>query len=412
MQRTLSFLVLLALFLGLAAGAAIEAQGNATLKQAAEGFGAVGALWLNALRMTVVPLVFALLVTGIASVADAASTGRLAARFVILFSVLLVFAACYSLTFTSALLRWWPVDPNAASAILAGARGGEAQAIVPPDFGAWLQALAPSNPIAAAANDQILPLTVFGTFFGFAITRIASPLRDQLVSFFRAVGEAMIVVVHWVLLAGPIGVFSLALGVGARAGLAAAGTLAHYIAIAVIVTLGITIIAYILAILFGRVSIPRFTAAAAPVWAIAFSTQSSLASLPAMLEASKQFGVSERVRDLILPLAVAIFRFTSPVTNLVVVLFCAHIFHIELGPQQYLAGIAVSYAASIAAVGLPGQVSFITSIAPICLAMGVPLELLPVLLAVEVLPDIFRTLGNVTGDLAITAMLSRDERKA
>ncbi|HWA21102.1 MAG TPA: cation:dicarboxylase symporter family transporter [Caulobacterales bacterium] len=409
MFRSLSFYVLLALVFGLAGGALIEAEGSVWMRQAAEGLGAVGGLWLNALRMTVVPLVFSLLVTGVASVADAASAGKLTARALGLFSILLVFAALYSLTFTSALLHWWPVDAAAAAKIREAGQTGVVTA-PPPDFGAWIQALAPSNPFQAAASDAILPLTVFALFFAFAATRLAPPMRDTIVGFFRAVGEAMIVVVHWVLLAGPVGVFALALGVGARAGLAAAGTLAHYIAIAVIVTFGITLIAFVLAVTFGRVSIPRFTAAATPVWAIAFSTQSSLASTPAMLEASRRMGVAERVTDLILPLAVAIFRFTSPVTNLVVVLFCAHIFGITLGPQQYLAGVVVSFAASIAAVGLPGQVSFITSIAPICLAMGVPLDLLGVLLAVEVLPDIFRTLGNVTGDLAVTTMLNRRER--
>ncbi|HVY86083.1 MAG TPA: cation:dicarboxylase symporter family transporter [Caulobacterales bacterium] len=409
MFRSLSFYVLLALVFGLAGGALIEAEGSVWMRQAAEGLGAVGGLWLNALRMTVVPLVFSLLVTGVASVADAASAGKLTARALGLFSILLVFAALYSLTFTSALLHWWPVDAAAAAKIREAGQTGVVTA-PPPDFGAWIQALAPSNPFQAAASDAILPLTVFALFFAFGATRLAPPMRDTIVGFFRAVGEAMIVVVHWVLLAGPVGVFALALGVGARAGLAAAGTLAHYIAIAVIVTFGITLIAFVLAVTFGRVSIPRFTAAATPVWAIAFSTQSSLASTPAMLEASRRMGVAERVTDLILPLAVAIFRFTSPVTNLVVVLFCAHIFGITLGPQQYLAGVVVSFAASIAAVGLPGQVSFITSIAPICLAMGVPLDLLGVLLAVEVLPDIFRTLGNVTGDLAVTTMLNRRER--
>ncbi|HVZ99621.1 MAG TPA: cation:dicarboxylase symporter family transporter [Caulobacterales bacterium] len=409
MFRSLSFYVLLGLVLGLAAGVAIQRYGGSEWQAVAQGFAPIGGLWLNALRMTVVPLVFALLVTGVASVTDAASTGKLTARAMVLFSVLLVFGALYSFAFTGALLHWWPVDRADAAKIMEGI-DASAASIPPPDFGAWVKALAPANPIAAAASDAVLPLSVFALFFGFAVTRLAPPLRDLLVNLFRAVSEAMVVIIHWVLLAGPIGVFSLALGVGASAGLAAAGTLAHYIAIAVIVGLGVTLIAFVLAVTWGALPIGRFVAAATPVWAIAFSTQSSLASLPAMLEASRQLKISERIADLILPLAVAIFRFTSPVINLVVVLFVAHVHGVVLAPQAYLAGILASYAASIAAVGLPGQVSFITSIAPICLAMGVPIDLLGVLLAVEVIPDIFRTLGNVTGDLAATAILSRKER--
>jgi Na+/H+-dicarboxylate symporter len=147
------------------------------------------------------------------------------------------------------------------------------------------------------------------------------------------------------------------------------------------------------------------------VWAIAVSTQSSLASLPAMLDAAlRGLDIPARIADVVLPLAVAVFRFTSPVANLAVVYFCAHLYGIEPTLFQIGVGLVVAYAVSIAAVGLPGQVSFIASIAPICLAMGVPTELLGILIAVEIIPDIFRTLGNVTGDLAATAILSRKDK--
>ena len=144
------------------------------------------------------------------------------------------------------------------------------------------------------------------------------------------------------------------------------------------------------------------------MWAIAASTQSSLASLPAMLDAAlRGLRIPPSVADVVLPLAVAIFRFTSPVANLAVVYFVAHLYGIQPTPLQMAGGVLVAYAMSIASVGLPGQVSFIASIAPICLAMGVPTDVLGILIAVEVFPDIFRTLGNVTGDLAATSILAR-----
>lgn len=406
MVKSLSLYVLAALVLGLGAGAAIEAGGDPAWRGAAEIVEAFGALWLNALRMTVIPLVFSLLVTGIASVANAAATGKLAARAIVLFAILLVLAACYSIAATSGLLALWPVDRASAAAILAGASSPAATAVQAPDFATWLQALVPANPIRAAVEDAVLPLVVFAVFFGFAATRLPPAPRDLIASVFRAIGEIMIVIVHWVLLAGPLGVFALSLGVGARAGLGAAGALFHYVAIASLVTFGITLIAYLLAITAGRTPAGKFTAAAAPVWAIAFSTQSSIASLPAMLEAARVgLGISARVTDLVLPLAVAVFRITSPVTNLAVALFIAAVYGIELGPLQIGAGIVAAFAVSIAAVGLPGQVSFFASMAPICLAMGLPVELLGLLLAVEVIPDIFRTVGNVTGDLLATTLL-------
>jgi Na+/H+-dicarboxylate symporter len=143
--------------------------------------------------------------------------------------------------------------------------------------------------------------------------------------------------------------------------------------------------------------------------ATAFATQSSLACLPAMIERSRdELGVPERVANLILPLAVAVFRMTSPAVNLAVCIFVAKVYGIHPSAGQYVGGVLVALAMGIGSVGLPGQVSFIISVAPICVAMGLPIDLLPILLAVEVAPDIFRTLGNVANDMAITAILARE----
>jgi proton glutamate symport protein len=408
-MKSLSLIVLLALVAGLCAGAWIRAEAP-DLAQAGETLEAMGGLWLNALRMTVVPLVFSLLVTGIASVSDAAATGRLAARAVLLFSLLLAFAGLYGVLATQGALALWPVNPNAAAAFIAGAGGEGASAAPAPTLIEWLRGLAPENPVKAAAESAILPLVVFAVFFGFAATRLEPGLRTPIVTLFRAISEAMVVIVRWVLLAGPFGVFALSLGVGLRAGLGAAGALLHYIAIVSAVTLSVTIIAWLIALVFGRQGIGKFSAAAAPVWAIAFSTQSSLASLPAMIEAARGLRIPGRVADLILPLAVAVFRFTSPVANLAVCFFVAHLYGIEPGVPQIAGAIVVAFGVSVGSVGLPGQISFIASVAPICMALGVPVELLGILIAVEVIPDIFRTLGNVTGDLAATAILARGEK--
>jgi Na+/H+-dicarboxylate symporter len=165
-----------------------------------------------------------------------------------------------------------------------------------------------------------------------------------------------------------------------------------------------------LALAVGRAPPALWARSTAPVQALAFATQSSLACLPAMIERTRDdLDVSPRVANLILPLAVAIFRMTSPAVNLAVCFFIAHVYGIHLTPAQYVAGILVALAMGVGSVGLPGQVSFIVSVAPICFAMGLPIDLLPILLAVEVAPDIFRTLGNVANDMAITVILARRE---
>jgi Na+/H+-dicarboxylate symporter len=407
MLKNLSTYVLLALAVGLALGAFAQANPAPWLVETGKIVEAIGSLWLNLLRMTVVPLVFSILVTGIASAADAAATGRIALRAIVLFTVLIFVAATYGTIAPQAMLALWPVDPADAASFTAGVEQPDLAAMTPPGLADWIKNLAPSNVLDAAANDRILPLVVFATFFGFALTRIDAKRRSVLVGVLDALSETMIKIVHWVLLAAPIGVFALSYGVGAHAGVGAASVLAHYVVVVSGSIIGIIIIGYALAVFLARTPLLTFARAMAPTTAVAFSTQSSLASLPAMLDSAKALGVPEAVRNMVLPLAVAVFRFTSPVGNLAVVYFICHLYGIEPSLVQMIAGVFVAFAASVAAVGLPGTTSFIVSIAPICLAVGAPIEILGILIAVEVIPDIFRTIGNVTGDVMVTKAVER-----
>lgn len=407
---SLSLMVLAALATGLVAGAWAQAAGLPGGTATADMVAALGQLWLNALRMTIVPLVFSLLVVGIASIADAARTGRTAARAVAIFAVLIVGATLYAIGAAYGLLALWPIDPAGGAALVAGAPPAPEGIGQTAPFSAFVQTIAPANPIRAAAEDAILGLVVFAVFFGFAASRLPERLRVPLVTLFEAVAETMIVIVRWVLAAAPLGVFALSLGVGLSAGIGAAGTLVHYVAVISLSCLGITLLMYPLVALFGRVSLFRFARAAAPAQVVAFSTQSSLASLPVMVErAVDALGISRAGAGLVLPLAVAVFRITSPVANLGVAVYVAHLFGLEPSAGQLIAAGLAAILVSIGTVGLPGQVSFFASIAPICIAMGVPLEVLPLLLAVEVIPDIFRTVGNVTADLAVTRLVERPE---
>jgi Na+/H+-dicarboxylate symporter len=181
----------------------------------------------------------------------------------------------------------------------------------------------------------------------------------------------------------------------------------HYVLTVASVGLVICVLAYILAVVGGRVSLGRFARTIAPVQALAVSTQSSLACLPIMVKKSEQLGVPERTAGIVLPLAVALLRATGPAMNIAVALYVASWFGVEVGPPQYAVAILAAVLTSMGAVSLPGQVSFVTSIAPLCLILGAPVEALAILIAVEVLPDIVRTLGNVMMDVAVTTTVSR-----
>lgn len=411
---SLSFFVIAALVAGVVVGALAQGSQAAWLTGALGVVESLGQVWLNALRMTVIPLVFSLLVTGIVSIADAAATGRIAVRSLVVFAVLLVGATLYAILAGLGLLAVWPINPEAGRGLLAGvsaeslATVGEAART--DGLRAFLASLAPANVIKAASDDGVLAVVVFAVAFGFAATRIKAQLRRPLAGFFEAVAETMVVIVHWVLLAAPFGVFALALGVGLRAGLGVAGTLAHYVAIVCLSQIGLIVIIYVVAIVWGRISLARFARAVAPAQVVAVSTQSSLASLPVMIERARDWlGVPQTSAGLVLPLAVAVFRITSPVANLAVCLYVAQLHGVELGLGVLIAGGLTAIAVSIASVGLPGQVSFFAAIGPICLAMGLPLGVLPLLLAVEVIPDIFRTVGNVTADLAATRIVAGED---
>jgi Na+/H+-dicarboxylate symporter len=398
--------IFIALVVGLVLGAAFAGTEPDGLLAMAD---LAGTLWLNALRMTIVPLVFAMLVTSAAAAAATAAAGGLAARTLATFLALLLASAAFGAVTMEALLAWVPISPESVAAIRGGIgdAGTSPPALVP--FDEWLAALVPSNPLRSAVEDAMVPLVVFALLFGFAASRIAEESRQRLVGFFQAMADAMLVLVHWVLLVGPLGVFALAFALGARVGLGAAGALVHYVALIVLICLLLVLSVYLF-VFVARLDLKAFARAALTGQVVAFSTQSSLAALPAMVEgAQQQLKVPPRVTGLVLPLAVSLFRYTSPAANIGIALYLASFHGIDVGWPQLAAGVGVAAVVSLGAVSLPGQITFFTSCVPICLALGVPLDALPLLLAVEAIPDMFRTVGNVTADVAVTAYAGRHE---
>lgn len=369
----------------------------------------IGTLWLNGLRMTVVPLVVALLITGIAQTADAARAGRLAGRAVLTMLAILWSSSLLAAFMIPTLLMLFPMPEGAADALKLALGSATKPGAVPP-FGDFVRAMVPTNPIAAASADAILPLMIFTAAFAFAALRLPSEKRKSITGLFEAIADAMIVIINWVLAIAPIGVFALAFVVGAKAGTAALGALAHYVFILSALGVIIWLASFVVAVLGARRGLPAFFKASAEAQAVAISTQSSLASLPAMLRGVKALGVDEAKADVVLPMAVAIFRATGPAMNLGVALYIAYWFGLELSPTQIAIGVAAGATTTLGAVSLPGSVSFVSSIAPICLAMGVPVEPLGLLIAVETFPDIFRTLGNVTMDMAVTATVAERQK--
>lgn len=389
-----------ALVVGLAAGIAANAAGSYVLVPTLAIAQPVGQLWLDALTMTVVPLVFGLLVTGIAGAAGSASSSNVAVRSLLWFAILLTIACALAAITATGLLALWPVTKEASLTALPG----EAPSIAAASE--WFRGIIPTNPIKAAADTAMVPLVIFALLFGLAASRIEARLGGAIVTLFDAVVQAMLVIVGWVLWIAPLGILALAYSAAARMGASAAGTLLQYIVIVIAACLVATVMAYCAAVVAGRMSLSRFMRAVAPAQAVAISTQSSLATLPVMIDATERLGIEKSSAGVALPLAVSIFRAASAAANVAVAIYLAHLHGIALSLPVLAIGALVAVPVSLAAVGLPAQVSFFATIGPVCIAMGVPIEALPLLLAVETVPDLFRTLGNVTNDLAVARIVS------
>lgn len=368
-----------------------------------EAVALVGSLWLRALQMTIIPLVAALLVLGLSQMVQAASAGKAARLFLALVLGVAITGGLFTALALPLLLGVFPIPGDTAGFIADGAQ--DRQDV--PQVLEFLKSLIAPNIVAAAAETAMLPLTIFFALFAIAITRLPEGQAMTLLGFFHALANAMLLIIGWVLWVAPLGVAALAFGVGLRSGGGAFAVLGHYILVVSAMGAFIWLLAYALAGFWGRVGFARFARAILPAQAVALSTQSSLASLPAMLDSASRLGLRSTTSEFVLPLAVAIFRATSVAMNLAVALYVAELSGLDVPFTLMLIGILVGVIISIGSVSLPGSISFVVSIGPIALAMGVPIEPLVLLVAVEMLPDIIRTLGNVTMNVAVTSVVDR-----
>lgn len=399
--------VLVALGAAIAGGIAIAASASETLLRAADFLAPIGTLWVNAIRMTVIPLVASLLITGVASATDVKSIGRLGGRTLVVFILLLVGTALVIMPLAPAVFSLLPQDPGSRPPLPAGAEeaarqlaGGQAQT-----FSAWLSSLIPANPIAAAANGEMVSFILFVLLLAVAIARTAPPARTTLVGFFQAFGEAMLTLVRGVVLLAPIGVFCLVLPLAARAGATLAGAIGFYIVVYSLGCILVTLLLYPVVALLARIPMRRFGRAVLPAQMVAFSTSSSIASLPAQVEgAERVLGLPDRVTGFVLPVAVSMFKLASPVSWTIGALFVGWFYGIPLHFQQLA---TIAFAAVFLAFAAPGipRGAFIM-LTPLFIAIGLPPEGIGILIAVDALPDTFSTVLNATGDLAAAALVA------
>jgi Na+/H+-dicarboxylate symporter len=405
---TSSLRVFTGLLLGIFSGLTLNAVSPDLVPAASAIAQPIGKLWLNALQMTIVPLVVSLLIVGINQANDVAESGRVARRAMLWILFFLLLSGTMVAILAPMMLNWLPHDPQLMNTLkqLASSSPTVAPAASTAD---WTTGFIPTNVLSAAVQTAIVPLVAFTLLFAFALTQIESERRKLLVAFFQSIADTMIVMVGWVLWIGPLGVFGLIFPISAQAGTGLLQALGFYVAMLSILYLTITAVLYGFACGGRGESLKRFASAILPAQVVSISTQSSLASLPAMVESSRALNYPPQVSGLILPMAVSIFRITSPMQYLGVVWFIAWSYGIDLSVTQITIAVLLSVVISMGSVGLPGQAGFMGTNLPIVQSTGLPIEPLGILLAVDIIPDIFATLGNVTADLTVTSRVARAE---
>ncbi|MFL6595656.1 MAG: dicarboxylate/amino acid:cation symporter [Chthoniobacterales bacterium] len=405
--------VLLGLSAGLAGGIAIAATHNSSLLGAADAVAPVGTVWVNAIRMTVIPLVVSLVITGVASASDIKAVGRLGGRTLAVFIGMLAVATLIMIPLAIALFAWLPHLIAVRPSLPAGAaEAAQSLTTGAPSvgFASWLTSLIPTNPVHAAANGMMLPLILFTLLFALAIAKCPTAARTTLLGFFGAVSEAMLVLVRWIVRLAAIGVFALMLPLGAHGGVGFAGAVGFYIVAYSAASVLFILLLYPALAVLARVPIKVFARAALPGQLIAFSSSSSIASLPALVQGAEQeLKLPKEVTGFVLPLAVSMFKFAGPVAWSIGSLFVAWFYGVELHTPQYLTIAFAAVFLGFAAPGVP-RGAFLM-LAPLFLAIGLPVEGIGILIAVDAIPDLFATVTNATGDLAATTLVAHFSSK-
>ncbi|MEO8623226.1 MAG: dicarboxylate/amino acid:cation symporter [bacterium] len=404
--------VLIALVAGLAVGVAISSSSSPALHAFPAYLEPLGTMWVNALRMTVVPLVFTAIVIGVNSLPDTRSIGRIGVRALVLALVILASAASFAVVVGRIAMSFLAIDAAGAAALRAsalassGAAVQSAQKIV--GLSQWLVDLVPTNAIKTMADGAMLPLIVFTLLFGLAMTRIAADDRSALMRIMHGVYEASLTLMHWVLLAAPVGVFALTIPLAQRLGLAAAGAVLYYVAVVTALCIAFMALMYVAAWLIGRQNPRTFARACAPAQAVAISARSSLVTLPAMLESADTIlHLPLAVRSFFLPLAAATFKAGSAIMIPIGVLFMARLYGVEVSTAQLVTIAVMTVVTTFSVPGVPGGTIIV--IVPVLLAVDLPVAAVGLLLGVDTIPDMIRTATHVTTDMAAATILARYE---
>ncbi len=387
------------LLLGLIVGLAASATGNASLHALAAGSAPLGTLFINAIRMVVIPLIVTVIFTSIARLGDPRKLGRIGGLTIAFYWITLIPAIAIGMATMSVGLRF-ATDiemPQAAATTVP-----ELQGMV--DF---IVSLVPANPFAAASSGAILPLIVFTALVAAATGTLAAERRERLTNIADDISEALIKLVWWILYTAPIGVFGLIAPVTAKLGWDLLVSLGIFI-VSVFVGLALFVMLVTLPLVYFVAGInPRkYLSGTFGAMSVAVSTTSTAAAIPVSLEeATENLKVSKTVADLLVPLGASMHRPGSALFQGAAVVFLAHLYGVPIPIVAIGAAMLATFLVSLTVAPVPS--SGVVTMAPALDAVGVPVAGLAIMLGIDRIPDMMRSAVNLWGQISTAVLVDR-----
>ena len=371
-----------------------------------------GGLFLNALKMIVVPLILASIIVGVRNMAGQDAFGRVGGK-TIGFYIVTGFLAIFTGLLLVNVIGPGEGDAQAMRDALPDATEtmGRVEGRSAADLVGIVSRAIPPNIFVAAAEAQLLALIFVGVVFGYFMSRLSGPAGETLQNFWQGVHDVMILITMWIMRFAPIGVFALVGKTFIVSGFAVLGSLALFF-VTVLAALAIHFAVWLPLLLrvVGGVRPSAYYGAILPAQLTAFSTASSSATLPVTINCAEQAGISRRATSFVLPLGATVNMDGTALYECVVVIFIAQVMGFELSFVQQFTVVLLALLTSIGVAGIPA--ASLVAITLILGAVGLPVEAVALVLAVDRVLDMCRTAVNVTSDLTVTALVARSEGEA
>jgi Na+/H+-dicarboxylate symporter len=408
----------IALVVGAIAGLVANVLGIDPLTRVLVAIEPIGTGWIRLITMVVVPLVFASLVVGTASLGDITKLGRIGGKTVVYYLATTAIAVTIGLVLSNLVQPGSRIDPSALeglrSAYMAESASRVELAHEAPRLIDILLGMIPKNPIEALAAGDMLPIIFFAIFFGAAVSALPEERREHVVGFFDGVNDAAMVMIHWIMKLAPYAVFALIGAVVARFGLDVLQSLLLYSVVVVAGLLLHVLLTYTAALRFlARRSPLDFFRRVREAQLIAFSTSSSNATLPVSMEvAEEKLGVEKEVSSFVLPLGATINMDGTALYQAVATMFIAQVLVGDISLTAQFGIVLTATLASIGAAGVPsaGIIILVVVLEQALSGTGVdPAAGIALVLGVDRILDMCRTAVNVTGDLTAATVIDRSE---